>query len=262
MPKFPNINTLLFKAPQGDEKIQISATEYTTLLALAGLTFKGTLTKDMVLKVDPSKVDLKYLPEVDDSLEEILTYIFTRMGINAQIVCCYNGSLIWYDDIADTLYSMGIDSSKALVVSYLDLNSRTPEQLANSWTPEGLYQLVEHEGQSLQLTHPDTLKEISSNETVVKPGDVILSTAPAPQIKLLDANWARVGGAQYTASVMVMNANITKDSISCETGTVFFSEAFDLAPDTDAQLIAIQMYFSDSDQSPVFVINKCGYEKK
>lgn len=253
MPLFPNINTLLFKVPEGDEKIQISATEYTTLKALLSAVIKGS-TNITITPKDPGSLDLTYEPQPDNTLEDILAYILGRMGGSSSFAGCYDGQAIFWDSEQTMIWSIWISGNGALEAQYADYSGDDGDIV---WTPQGLYLYLDHEGQHITLTHPDNLGSNDSNSIILKPGDVVFSTSSAPIIQLRRSDWEFLKGGQYTASIMTLNANITSKSISCENGRVYFSESFDIAPATEAQVVAVQMYMAGN--IPVFVFNKCGY---
>lgn len=257
MPLFPNINTLLFKVPEGDEKIQISATEYTTLKALLSAVIKGSTNLTITPK-DFGSIDLTYEPQPDDTLEEIIAYLLGRVGGSSSFVGCYDGMAIFLDrDISTQVLGMWISGDGSLKAKYADYSGDEDERI---WTPQGLYQYLENKGNYITLTHPDNLYTNESNSIILKPGDVVFSTSSAPIIQLKKAYWESLKGGQYTASIMAVNANITSKSISCESGKIYFSEYFDIAPATEAQVVAVQMYKTGG--IPVFVFNKCGYSER
>ena len=257
MPLFPNINTLLFKVPEGDEKIQISATEYTTLKSLLSAVIKGSTNRTITPK-DFSSLDLTYEPQPDDTLEEIIAYLFGRVGGSSSFVGCYDGMAIFLDrDISTMVWGMWISGEGSLEAKYADYSADESEI---TWTTQGLNQYLENKGNSITLTHPDNLYTNESNSIILKPGDVVFSNSSAPVIQLKKADWELLKGGQYTASIMAVNANITSKSISCESGKIYFSESFDIAPATEAQVVAVQMYKTGG--IPVFVFNKCGYSER
>lgn len=253
MPLFPNINTLLFKVPEGDEKIQISATEYTTLQALLSAVIKGS-TNITITPKEPGSLDLTYEPQPDDTLEEILAYILGRMGGSGNFAGCYNGQAIFWDSEQTLIWSIWISGDGALKAQYADYSGCEGDIV---WTPQGLHRYLDNEGRSITLTHPDNLVTNESNSIILKPGDVVLSSSSSPVIQLKRADWEFLKGGQYTASILTFTANITSKSISCENGRMYFSESFDIAPNTEGQVVAVQMYMAG--QFPVFVFNKCGY---
>lgn len=256
MPLFPNINTLLFKVPEGDEKIQISATEYTTLKTLLSAVIKGSPNLTITPK-DLGSLDLTYEPQPDDTLEDILAYILGRMGGSSSFAGCYDGKAIFWDSEHTQVWGIWISGDGALQAQYADYSGDEDDRV---FTPQGLYLYLSNKGQHITLTHPDSLESNDSNSIILKPGDVVFCTSSSPVIQLKRAYWEFLKGGQYTASIMAINVNITSKSISCENGKVYFSESFDIAPATEAQVVAVQMY-KTRDGIPVFVFNKCGYSR-
>lgn len=288
MPNFPSINTLSQKEIlTGDEVIQISATEKTTLSKLVELALGALLPS-----FDKVNINIKdNLPNISDTVLKALEKIWARSGGDSYAVypiddysngVRYYGIVMFlktnYTNPLEYVLSIYFNNSNGkLYGAYY--RSVVPIESSNT-TPKGLWDYLYNKGQHIILNSIESFHTIPSSWSGFRlsPGDVTTILTNISRIELDFEEWKNYNGfiniprynnpilgvgqsviASLLSKVNILKSMFTVENVPNGINTHFlFSEDFDLDPGTEYQCVCIQE-FADTNKNIYFVINKAGY---
>lgn len=271
MPNFPSINTLTQKPTlTGDEVIQISATEKTTLREIISqLGFdSGSILTGLNTGLSPSME----IPTENDTLLSALGKIIARVGSNKLFVLPVPGTINEVRLIIAVVNPDG--SSIAGYIARLSITSRgiilEYVPCVEPFLPE--YSTVEElddfvsDYYDTKLTwdfRGDKELETSSSSIVYHPGDIIYHTgSQLSEIVIPMGYWYIQDQSdvfKHYTSIIVTQVNVTKSMFNRVSGvTYLFMDDFDANPGTSFQCITIQRVKLAA-SGIVVMVNKCGY---
>lgn len=272
MPLFPNINTLIEKTTlDGDEVIQISATEKTKLITIARLVL-GNLS--MSTFVDNEQVAAKVGQSgkitAHDSIVEAIRKLWTKTGKDQYEVYPYQSS---DDHFAIICTSKEFDqpntnNSIQLFMFRWDWGSYKLEFYAsvlnypdsqNTQVAE-MYSYLLTQNNKAVLSQPEKLGYTSQATLSITPNLTISNISGNVSEIIITSDWDEDILPAHSSAFVTTN-NILKSMFSysgVKNATLIFSDGFDINPLTPYQCITIQLV-KTSMTNVIFVINKCGY---
>jgi len=286
MPVFPNINTLVTKATlTGNEVIQISATEKTTLKAICeqlGFTPSSLLTG--LTEGTPGTLAI---PDATDTLIQALSKIVAMAGSDKLILLPISPineytegvNLVAMIDNAVSGGTGGLAATISLVkgtdtaaqpritVYYKTWSQASEHPLLTCDTAQELANWVGGDsGDACLMFWGDKFVENSGSSITFNPGDVIFHTGNSlTSIVIPIYYWNAIKYMFIQSSCMIITkVNVTRSMFNAGSGGTFsnitylFSEDFDDAPGTEYQCITIQKVRSAGGQA-VLLVNKGGY---
>lgn len=286
MPVFPNISQLVTKATlSGDEVIQISATEKTTLRAICeqlGFTPSSLLTG--LTEGTPGTIDI---PVATDTLIQALSKIVALAGSNKLIILpvpyieeSSEGFrlVVLVDNVVD-----GGAGGLAATITVSKPNSTSQPQLTiyyRTWAQASEHPLLTcdtiqevadwatsyNDAGGIFSFWGEAIVENSGTSITFNPGDVIYHTGGGISEIVVPMYYWAASKYMFTqnSSVIVTQVNVTKSMFNRASGgnlnnvTYLFSEDFDDSPGTTYQCITIQQVRKASG-AIVFLVNKGGY---
>lgn len=275
MPNFPSINTLTQKPTiTGDEVIQISATEKTTLRELFHqLGFDGSsILTGLNIGLSPSMM----IPTQSDTLLLALGKIIARAGSDKLFI-------LPVPDLTDEvrLIIAVVNKDGSSIAGYIARLSITYRGITLKYVPCNEPFLPDHSTVAdLDSFVDDSTnsfvwdfngdKELETNSSTITfhPGDIIYHTgSQLSQIVMSSDYWG--GGRsiifKHYTSTIVTSVNITKTMFNQASGgglsrvTYLFMDDFDANPGTSFQCITIQRVKTRYLTNMVLRVNKCGY---
>lgn len=275
MPNFPSINTLTQKPTiTGDEVIQISATEKTTLHELFHqLGFDGSsILTGLNIGLSPSMM----IPTQSDTLLLALGKIIARAGSDKLFI-------LPVPDLTDEvrLIIAVVNKDGSSIAGYIARLSITYRGITLKYVPCNEPFLPDHSTVAdLDSFVDDSTnsfvwdfngdKELETNSSTITfhPGDIIYHTgSQLSQIVMSSDYWG--GGRsiifKHYTSTIVTSVNITKTMFNQASGgglsrvTYLFMDDFDANPGTSFQCITIQRVKTRYLTNMVLMVNKCGY---
>lgn len=273
MPNFPSINTLTQKPTlTGDEVIQISATEKTTLRELFHqLGFDGSsILTGLNTGLSPSMV----IPTKNDTLLSALGKIIARAGSDKLFI-------LPVPDLTDEvrLIIAVVNKDGSSIVGYIARLSITYRGITLKYVPCNEPFLPDHstvadldsfvDGSTNGFVwdfNGDRELEINSSSLTFNPGDIIYHTgSQLSEIVIPVDYWYNQSSIfKHYTSTIVTQVNVTKSMFkrasggSLSTVTYLFMDDFDANPGTNYQCITIQRV-KRAESSIVLMVNKCGY---
>lgn len=273
MPNFPSINTLTQKPTlTGDEVIQISATEKTTLRELFHqLGFDGSsILTGLNTGLSPSMV----IPTKNDTLLSALGKIIARAGSDKLFI-------LPVPDLTDEvrLIIAVVNKDGSSIVGYIARLSITYRGITLKYVPCNEPFLPDHstvadldsfvDGSTNGFVwdfNGDRELEINSSSLTFNPGDIIYHTgSQLSEIVIPVDYWYNQSSIfKHYTSTIVTQVNVTKSMFKRASGgslsmvTYLFMDDFDANPGTNYQCITIQRV-KRAESSIVLMVNKCGY---
>lgn len=281
MPNFPSINTLPQKLHlTGNEVIQISASEKTTLRAILdqlGFNVNNPIT-GFSSDSDPGFI----VPTASDSLIVALSKLLARSGSNELFIMPLSNTMSYGDiDIMVLNTNTGTSNNYIGKISFSKDRGKisitvAPVPISQSLigkTVQELNTLLSSNQDRVVLDYNMDTEKVSSSSSItgLKPGDIVYSTHTGEIISSisLSRDWYSEGYsspvmyskyAHYTATI-VSKALITKESFEPSNNiTLLFTEDFDDVLDTDVQCVTLQRIRYSTGHSWILV-NKCGYSE-
>lgn len=275
MPNFPSINTLTQKPIlTGDEVIQISATEKTTLRELIHqLGFGGSsILTGLNNGLSPSMV----IPTENDTLLSAFGKIIARTGSDKLFILPVPNltdevrliiAVVNKDgsSIAGYIARLSI-TSRGITLEYVPCNEPF---LPNHSTVVDLDNFVDDSTNSLVWDfNGDKELETNSSTITFKPGDIIYHTGSQLSKIIMSSDYWGGGKSiifKHYTSTIVTSVNITKTMFNQASGgslfrvTYLFMDDFDADPGTSFQCITIQRVKTRYLTNMVLMVNKCGY---
>ena len=286
MPVFPNINTLVNKSTlTGDEVIQISATEKTTLKAICeqlGFTPSSLLTG--LTEDTPGTISI---PQATDTLIQALSKIVAMAGSDKLILLPISPlndytegvNLVALIDNAVSGGTGGLVATISLVKS-TDLSSQPRITIYyKTWSQDSEHPLLTCDtaqelaswvggdtGDACLMFWGDRFVEVSGSSITFNPGDVIFHSGDSLTSIVVPIYYWNVQKYLFIQSscIIVTKVNVLKSMFNSGSGGTFanivylFSEDFDDAPGTEYQCITIQKVRSTGGKAYIMV-NKGGY---
>ena len=270
MPNFPSINTLTQKSTlTGDEVIQISATEKTTLHELFHqLGFNGSsILTGLNTGLSPSMV----IPTQNDNLLSALGKIIARAGSDKLFI-------LPVPDLTDEvrLIIAVVNNGGSSIAGYIARLSITYRGIILKYAPCNEPFLPDHS----TVTDLDSFVESSTdgsvwnfngdkeleNDTlniVLNPGDIVYHTnSQLWHITIPLSYWYDKSSIfKHYTSTIVTQVNVTKSMFNkgdLSKVTYLFMDDFDANPGTNYQCITIQRV-KWAESGIVLMVNKCGY---
>lgn len=273
MPNFPSINTLTQKPTlTGDEVIQISATEKTTLRELFHqLGFDGSsILTGLNTGLSPSMV----IPTKNDTLLSALGKIIARAGSDKLFI-------LPVPDLTDEvrLIIAVVNKDGSSIVGYIARLSITYRGITLKYVPCNEPFLPDHstvadldsfvDGSTNGFVwdfNGDRELETTSSSLTFNPGDIIYHTgSQLSEIVIPVDYWYNQSSIfKHYTSTIVTQVNVTKSMFKRASGgslsmvTYLFMDDFDANPGTNYQCITIQRV-KRAESSIVLMVNKCGY---
>lgn len=273
MPNFPSINTLTQKPTlTGDEVIQISATEKTTLRELFHqLGFDGSsILTGLNTGLSPSMV----IPTKNDTLLSALGKIIARAGSDKLFI-------LPVPDLTDEvrLIIAVVNKDGSSIVGYIARLSITYRGITLKYVPCNEPFLPDHstvadldsfvDGSTNGFVwdfNGDRELETNSSSLTFNPGDIIYHTgSQLSEIVIPVDYWYNQSSIfKHYTSTIVTQVNVTKSMFKRASGgslsmvTYLFMDDFDANPGTNYQCITIQRV-KRAESSIVLMVNKCGY---
>lgn len=273
MPNFPSINTLTQKPTlTGDEVIQISATEKTTLRELFHqLGFDGSsILTGLNTGLSPSMV----IPTKNDTLLSALGKIIARAGSDKLFI-------LPVPDLTDEvrLIIAVVNKDGSSIVGYIARLSITYRGITLKYVPCNEPFLPDHstvadldsfvDGSTNGFVwdfNGDRELETNSSSLTFNPGDIIYHTgSQLSEIVIPVDYWYNQSSIfKHYTSTIVTQVNVTKSMFkrasggSLSTVTYLFMDDFDANPGTNYQCITIQRV-KMAESGIVLMVNKCGY---
>lgn len=273
MPNFPSINTLTQKPTlTGDEVIQISATEKTTLRELFHqLGFDGSsILTGLNTGLSPSMV----IPTKNDTLLSALGKIIARAGSDKLFI-------LPVPDLTDEvrLIIAVVNKDGSSIVGYIARLSITYRGITLKYVPCNEPFLPDHstvadldsfvDGSTNGFVwdfNGDRELETTSSSLTFNPGDIIYHTGShLSEIVIPVDYWYNQSSIfKHYTSTIVTQVNVTKSMFKRASGgslsmvTYLFMDDFDANPGTNYQCITIQRV-KRAESSIVLMVNKCGY---
>lgn len=288
MPNFPSINTLTQKPTlTGDEVIQISATEKTTLSEL--IRQLGFNTSSILTGLNTALTPGIDIPTANDTLLSALAKLIARAGSNKLFIMpAPSDTLDNPDDyglsyptlsliiLADTFDpSAGIAGYVGELrfqesSIYLRLFSYDEPIVGDYSSITDLYDYI-RQANPLYFWGYTNDKEVenATSSITFDPGSVIYHTGSSiTEIVIPLYFWNQTSSgtfSQYTATI-VTKVNVTRAMFNRASGgllsnvTYLFMDDFDDSPGTDYQCITIQRVRKNG-ANIVLLVNKCGYSE-
>ena len=273
MPNFPSINTLTQKPTlTGDEVIQISATEKTTLRELFHqLGFDGSsILTGLNTGLSPSMV----IPTKNDTLLSALGKIIARAGSDKLFI-------LPVPDLTDEvrLIIAVVNKDGSSIVGYIARLSITYRGITLKYVPCNEPFLPDHstvadldsfvDGSTNGFVwdfNGDRELETNSSSLTFNPGDIIYHTgSQLSEIVIPVDYWYNQSSIfKHYTSTIVTRVNVTKSMFKRASGgslsmvTYLFMDDFDANPGTNYQCITIQRV-KWAESGIVLMVNKCGY---
>lgn len=273
MPNFPSINTLTQKPTlTGDEVIQISATEKTTLRELFHqLGFDGSsILTGLNTGLSPSMV----IPTKNDTLLSALGKIIARAGSDKLFI-------LPVPDLTDEvrLIIAVVNKDGSSIVGYIARLSITYRGITLKYVPCNEPFLPDHstvadldsfvDGSTNGFVwdfNGDRELETNSASLTFNPGDIIYHTgSQLSEIVIPVDYWYNQSSIfKHYTSTIVTQVNVTKSMFKRASGgslsmvTYLFMDDFDANPGTNYQCITIQRV-KRAESGIVLMVNKCGY---
>lgn len=275
MPNFPSINTLNQKPTlTGNEVIQISATEKTTLRELIRqLGFDGSsVLTGLNTGLSPSMK----IPTQSDTLLSALGKIIARAGSDKLFI-------LPVPDLTDEvrLIIAVVNQDGSSIAGYIARLSITSRGITLKYVPCNEPFLPDHSTVADLDSFVDGSingfvwdfrgdNEIETNLASItfNPGDIIYHTgAQISEIVIPMYYWYDQGSGifKHYTSTIVTSVNVTKSMFKRASGgslsnvTYLFMDDFDANPGTSYQCITIQRVRRAAGSGIVVMINKCGY---
>lgn len=273
MPNFPSINTLTQKPTlTGDEVIQISATEKTTLHELIRqLGFDGnSILTGLNTGLSPSML----IPTQNDTLLSALGKIIARVGSDKLFI-------LPVPDLTDEvrLIIAVVNKDSPNIVGYIARLSITYRGITLKYalcngpflpdhsTVTDLDNFVDDNFDFIWDFNGDKELETNSSSLTFNPGDIIYHTGSKLSEIVIPVNyWYDQSSIfKHYTSTIVTQANVTKSMFnravggSLSTVTYLFMDDFDANPKTSFQCITIQRVKRTAGSGIVLMVNKCGY---
>ena len=287
MPNFPPISTLSQKPHlTGEEEIQISATEKTTLAEL--ISQLGFNTSSLLTGLNTALTPGIGIPTASDTLLSALAKLIARAGSNKLFIMPAPSDTLDPDEgeptlslviLADTFDpSAGIAGYVGELKFressiYLRLFSYDEPIVGDYSSITDLYNYVKQSSNPLYFWGYTNDKEVenATSSITFNPGSVIYHTGSSITniiIPLYFWNQTSSGTfSQYTATI-VTKVNVTRAMFNQASGgllnnvTYLFMDGFDDDPGTDYQCITIQRVRKVSNGGNiVLLVNKCGYSE-
>ena len=286
MPVFPNINTLVTKSTlTGNEVIQISATEKTTLKAICeqlGFTPSSLLTG--LTEGTPGTLAI---PDATDTLIQALSKIVAMAGSDKLILLPISPINEYTDGVnlvamIDNAVSGGtgglaatisivkstdVASQPRITVYYKTWAQASEHPLLTCSTAEELANWVGGDtGDACLMFWGDRFVENNGSSITFNPGDVIFHTGTNLTSIVIPIYYWNATKYMFvqTSCMIITKVNVTRSMFNYGSGgnfnniTYLFSEDFDDAPGTEYQCITIQKVRSVGGQA-VLLVNKGGY---
>lgn len=275
MPNFPSINTLTQKPTlTGDEVIQISATEKTTLHELIRqLGFDGSsILTGLNNGLSPSMV----IPTKNDTLLSALGKIIARTGSDKLFI-------LPVPDLTDEvrLIIAVVNKDGSSIAGYIARLSITYRGITLKYVPcnepflpnhsmvADLDNFVDDSTNSFVWDFNGD-KELETNSSIItfNPGDIIYHTGSQLSKIVMSSDYWGGGRSiifKHYTSTIVTSVNITKTMFNQASGgglsrvTYLFMDDFDADPGTSFQCITIQRVKTRYLTNIVLMVNKCGY---
>lgn len=273
MPNFPSINTLTQKPTlTGDEVIQISATEKTTLHELINqLGFSGSsILTGLNTGLSPSMV----IPTQNDNLLSALGKIIARAGSDKLFI-------LPVPDLTDEvrLIIAVVNKDGSSIAGYIARLSITYQGITLKYVPCNEPFLPDHstvadldnfvDGSTdgfIWNFNGDKELENDTLTIVFNPGDIIYHTGSQLwHIIIPMGYWYDQSSIfKHYTSTIVTQVNVTKSMFNRAKGgdlskvTYLFMDDFDANPGTNYQCITIQRV-KRAGSGIVLMVNKCGY---
>lgn len=275
MPNFPSINTLTQKPTlTGDEVIQISATEKTTLRELIRqLGFDGSsVLTGLNTGLSPSME----IPTENDTLLSALGKIIARVGSDKLFILPVPDLT---DEVRLIIAVVNQDGSTiaAGYIARLSITSRgitleytscSEPFLPDYSTVTDLDNFVDDNPGLMWDFRGDKELETNSSSITFNPGDIIYHTgSQLSEIVIPMYYWYGQGSGifKHYTSTIVTQVNVTKSLFNRASGgslsnvTYLFMDDFDANPGTSYQCITIQRVRRAAGSGIVLMVNKCGY---
>ena len=286
MPVFPNINTLVIKSTlTGNEVIQISATEKTTLKAICeqlGFTPSSLLTG--LTEGTPGTLNI---PKATDTLIQALSKIVAMAGSDKLILLPITSineytegvNLVAMIDnavsggtgglVATISIVKGTDtaSQPRITVYYKTWSQASEHPLLTCNTAQELANWVGNDGgDACLLFWGDRFVENSGSSITFNPGDVIFHSGDSLTSMVVPIYYWNAPKYLFiqNSCIVVTKVNVLKSMFDRGSGGNFanivylFSEDFDDAPGTEYQCITIQKVRSSGGKA-YLMVNKGGY---
>ena len=273
MPNFPNINTLTPKTTlNGNEVIQISATERTTLNQIVQqLGFKGILgTFTPVTPEGDSSITIS----PGDTILEALQKIFGRIGGNtlsistvpdeegdtvARIVVKSTG-----DNVPETAFVGGLEWGQNGLVAAFKFGADTINSPTRPWD---LWDWVMNNGDYIEFSRVEQ-RSTSTGAISIGPGQIVMWEQSGENVSLNISRWepnSVKNPAMGYSAMLISQGNILKSQVvytnqGTNTVVILFSDDFNSNPGLPYQCVTIQLV-STEDNEMVFLVNKCGYSQ-
>lgn len=273
MPNFPSINTLTQKPTlTGDEVIQISATEKTTLRELIRqLGFDGSsVLTGLNTGLSPSME----IPTQSDTLLSALGKIIARAGSDKLFI-------LPVPDLTDEvrLIIAVVNQDGSSIAGYIARLSITPRGITLKYvacdepflpdysTVTDLDDFIDDNSGLTWNFRGDYEIETNLSSITFNPGDIIYHTgAQISEIVIPMYYWYDSSGIfKHYTSTIVTSVNVTKSMFnrasrgSLSNVTYLFMDDFDANPGTSYQCITIQRVRRTAGSGIVVMVNKCGY---
>ena len=273
MPNFPSINTLTQKPTlTGDEVIQISATEKTTLRELFHqLGFDGS---SILTGLNTGLSTSMVIPTKNDTLLSALGKIIARAGSDKLFI-------LPVPDLTDEvrLIIAVVNKDGSSIVGYIARLSITYRGITLKYVPCNEPFLPDHstvadldsfvDGSTNGFVwdfNGDRELEINSSSLTFNPGDIIYHTgSQLSEIVIPVDYWYNQSSIfKHYTSTIVTQVNVTKSMFKRDSGgslstvTYLFMDDFYANPGTHFQCNTIQRLKS-SESGIVLMVNKCGY---
>lgn len=274
MPNFPSINTLTQKPTlTGDEVIQISATEKTTLRELIRqLGFDGSsVLTGLNTGLSPSME----IPTQNDTLLSALGKIIARAGSDKLFILPVPNLTVEVrliiavvnqdgSSIAGYIARLSITSS-GITLKYVTCDEPF---LPDYSTVTDLDDFVDDNSGLIWKFNGDKEIETNLSSITFNPGDIIYHTgSQISEIVIPMYYWYDQGSGifKHYTSTIVTSVNVTKSMFNRASGgslsmvTYLFMDDFDANPGTSYQCITIQRVRRAAGFGIVLMVNKCGY---
>jgi len=274
MPNFPSINTLTQKPTlTGDEVIQISATEKTTLRELIRqLGFDGSsVLTGLNTGLSPSME----IPTQNDTLLSALGKIIARAGSDKLFILPVPDLT---DEVRLIIAVVNQDGSSIagyiarLSITYLGITLKyvacDEPFLPDYSTVTDLDDFVDDNSGLIWNFNGDKEIETNLSSITFNPGDIIYHTgSQISEIIIPMYYWYDQGSGifKHYTSTIVTSVNVTKSMFNGASGgslsnvTYLFMDDFDANPGTSYQCITIQRVRRAAGSGIVLMVNKCGY---
>lgn len=272
MPSFPSINTLTQKPTlTGDEVIQISATEKTTLHELIRqLGFDGSsILTGLNTGLSPSME----IPTQNDTLLSALGKIIARAGSDKLFI-------LPVPDLTDVvrLIIAVVNRDGSSIAGYVARLSITYRSITLKYVPcdepflpdystvIDLDQFVDSSEGFIWNFTGDRELETNSSSIIFNPGNIIYHTGSQLSSIIIPISYwnNRSSIFKHYTSTIVTQVNVTKSLFNQASGgslsdvTYLFMDDFDANPGTSFQCITIQRV-KQAVSGIVLMVNKCGY---